>query len=158
MPSHNITVDILIDDEVKSPLSPEEISKIVTTACAYRGFYRGQIGVRVTNDPEIHQINQTHLQHDYPTDVISFDYGSEGDRIEGELVVSVDTASCQAQELGWEVEKEMALYLIHGTLHVAGMDDQDPTLRRDMRQAETEILSQLGIELPERLSPDGSST
>lgn len=154
MPAHEIVVDVLIDPVIRSPLNPQSIVEVVAAAATFRGFDRGQIGVRVTNDPTIHEINRTHLQHDYPTDVISFDYGSCDDTIDGELVVSVDTAKKNADEMEWDVKHELTLYIVHGTLHIAGMDDQDPEARLQMRQAEREVLKELKIDLPEELSPD----
>ena len=155
MPASEIVVDILIDPHITSPVAPEEICQIVTTTAKLRGFQRGQIGVRVTTNTEIHRINHTHLQHDYPTDVISFDYGSSENRIEGELVVSVETAEHEASVIGWSSHHELTLYLVHGTLHIAGMDDQQASDRLEMRQAEHQVLAQLGIDLRKDFSPDG---
>jgi probable rRNA maturation factor len=163
VPASQIVVDVLIDHHLDSPLNSQEIGEIVKAAASDQGFYQGQIGVRITTDSEIHQINRQHLQHDYPTDVISFDYRSEDyqtenqseKRIEGELVVSVETADQQASEVGWSCKNELALYLVHGTLHVCGMDDQEPEARLEMRRAEQRVLKRVGIHLPENVSPDG---
>lgn len=155
MPPTDIVVDILFDAEITCPLSRQEIQESVTMAALHRGFSKGQIGVRVTDDAKIHAINRDHLNHDYPTDVISFDYGSFAPNIEGELVVSVDTAREKAEEYAWDEKYELLLYIVHGTLHIAGMDDQNSNARNQMRQAEVRVLGELGISLPERCSPDG---
>lgn len=136
-------------------MAMQEIRQIVTTTAHERGFQCGELGVRLTTDKEIHRINQLHLQHDYPTDVISFDYGSSGDNITGELVVSVETANHQSNAIGWSAHHELALYLVHGTLHISGMDDQQSSDRLEMRKAERRVLEKLGIHLPESISPDG---
>ncbi|MDB4678809.1 rRNA maturation RNase YbeY [Rhodopirellula sp.] len=154
MPPSTITVDVLIDPEIRCPLSFENIKRAVITAASDRGYRKGQIGLRVTDDVAIHQINREHLGHDYPTDVISFDYGSDDETIEGELVVSIDTAKQKAEEVGWDLSKELTLYIIHGTLHIAGLEDQSPLDRRTMRDAETRVLQTLGIQITEKSSPD----
>ncbi len=154
MPEHEIVVDVLIGPVICSPLTPERICEVVVAAARLRGFDCGQIGVRITDDPTIHEINRNHLQHDYPTDVISFDYGSCESTIDGELVVSLETAQKNAEEMSWQVEHELALYIVHGTLHIAGMDDQDSDARLKMRQAEQEVLRRLNVELTEAFSPD----
>ncbi len=66
-------------------------------------------------------------------------------RIEGELIVSVETASRRASELGWDADHELLLYIVHGVLHLTGMDDHAPGDRGEMRAAEEKIMTQLGI-------------
>ena len=70
-------------------------------------------------------------------------------------MVSVDTAREKAEEYAWDEKYELLLYIVHGTLHIAGMDDQNSNARNQMRQAVVRVLGELGISLPERCSPDG---
>ncbi len=114
-------------------------------AARSRQFTDGEIGIRISDDPTIQQVNRRHLQHDYPTDVISFLYRSDLPRIEGELIVSVDTARRRSEELGWNTSHELLLYVVHGVLHLTGMDDHNPILRSEMRKAEEMIMTELGI-------------
>ena len=97
--SVTLTIEILIDPAVQSPAEPEMIQRAVLAAARWRQFTVGEIGVRISDDPTIQRINQKHLQHDYPTDVISFLYQADPPRIEGELIVSVDTARRRADQL-----------------------------------------------------------
>lgn len=150
--ARHIEVDVLWDDSVAAwrerlGLSDDSVAAAARAAATLRGFDHGQIGVRITDDPTIHQINSKHLSHDYPTDVISFPYG-DGDqtRMEGELVASVETAAQNAADVGWETTNELLLYVIHGVLHIAGMDDHDDDDRLQMRQAERDVLVRLGID------------
>jgi probable rRNA maturation factor len=146
-PDHDsLRISIIVDDIVRSPIDEKKLQQAVAAAAADRGYHRGEIGIRVTNDTGIHQINRDHLGHDYPTDVISFAYHADKPAVEGELIVSVDTASERANEFGWPVAHELALYVVHGTLHITGMDDQDPSHRTEMRDAEQRIMMQLGID------------
>jgi probable rRNA maturation factor len=94
------------------------------------------------------------LGHDYPTDVISFAYSQETPVIEGELVVSVDTARQRAKDLGWSSRSELLLYVVHGVLHIAGMDDHDESDRVAMRAAEKRVMRKLGIDEIDHFSPD----
>ncbi|MGI9471271.1 MAG: rRNA maturation RNase YbeY [Rubripirellula sp.] len=149
-----LLTEIIVDEDVACPVSPARLQQAATLAAASRGFDRGEICVRVTNDSRIHEINRDHLGHDYPTDVISFSYRAMLPSIEGELVVSVDTARQRAAELGWSLHNELMLYVVHGTLHIAGMDDIDHLDRTAMRQYERKVMKELGIDEIERFAAD----
>ncbi|MGB7329349.1 MAG: rRNA maturation RNase YbeY [Rubripirellula sp.] len=140
-----IEVEITVDPQISRAINQPLMVRATIAAAATRGFTAGQIGVRVTDDPAIRAINAKHLGHDYATDVISFGYEAESPYVEGELVVSIDTAISRAAELGWPSEHELVLYVVHGTLHICGMDDHDNNDRQAMRSAETEVMTRLGI-------------
>jgi probable rRNA maturation factor len=130
------------------------IGRAVRTAAQLQGFQYGQIGVLITNDAAIHEINLQHLSHDYPTDVISFDYRGNDGSVEGELVVSLCTARRSAQEIGWDWQSELLLYVIHGTLHICGLHDTTEVQQQQMRSAERTVLDGLGISLPDEPHSD----
>lgn len=113
------------------------------------GIDRAAISLAVVDDPTIHDLNRRHLRHDYATDVLSFVLDDSGGRLEGEVIVSADTAESAAREFGWLAADELLLYVIHGALHLAGHDDQDSESRNQMRQKETEYLRRLGVERPQ---------
>lgn len=140
-----LDIEALIDSSVDPSTHLDAIKRGAALAAQSRGFSCGEIGIRLTDDATIHQINRKHLGHDYPTDVISFGYHADAPRIDGELIVSVDTARRRASELGWNADHELLLYVVHGVLHLTGMDDHAPNDRREMRAAEVEIMMQLGI-------------
>jgi probable rRNA maturation factor len=110
------------------------------------GVQRGSVSVAIVDDPTIHELNRKYLEHDYPTDVLSFLLEREDDLLEGEVVVSADTAQRTALRLGWPAEHELLLYIVHGTLHLAGYDDLDPESKACMRQQERQVLERAGIE------------
>jgi probable rRNA maturation factor len=141
--NESLQVDVRIDEQVISPLDVNQIARCVRAAATQRGYTSGSIGVLVTDDPTIHKINRDHLEHDYPTDVISFAYHAQANHVEGELVVSVDTARTLSAAHGITHQTELSLYLIHGTLHIAGMDDHADQDRTAMRIAELEVLKAL---------------
>jgi probable rRNA maturation factor len=133
------------------------IENAVTTAAKSSGFSLGRIGVMVTDDDTIHELNRRHLDHDYPTDVISFTYDRSGATVEGELVVSLCTARRSASELGWDWRYELLLYVVHGTLHICGLEDSSPADRAEMRSHEQAVLQRLGIADARLYSPDVES-
>lgn len=114
---------------------------VLTEAC----LDRAQLSLAVVDDPTIHQLNREHLQHDYPTDVLSFLLESSDGSVEGEVIVSVDTAARAADAYGWTPADELLLYVIHGTLHLVGYDDKTDASRREMRAAEAEHLARFGL-------------
>ena len=106
------------------------------------------VSVAIVDDPTIRKINRQYLKHDYPTDVLSFVLEDDGRRLQGELVVSTDTAIASAGQYGWSASEELLLYLVHGTLHLVGYRDKEPEQIAEMRRAEAVHLRKLGIELP----------
>ncbi len=130
------------------------VQNAVVAAAQARGFASGRIGVMITDDDTIHEINRRHLDHDYPTDVISFTYDRSGSKVEGELVVSLCTARRSALELGWDWRHEILLYVVHGTLHICGLEDSSAAERAEMRSQEQAVLERLGIADARRFSPD----
>lgn len=153
-----LNIEIIVDEDVNYVANEQRLREACTAALSLRHFDRGEIGIRVTTDLAIHQINRDHLGHDYPTDVISFSYSATPPRIEGELVVSVDTATERANDLGWSLEHELLLYVIHGTLHITGMDDHKPEDRLAMRGAERQVMLQLGIHNIDQYAADGETS
>ncbi len=145
---NNFAVEVIVDAHLKGFCDSDRVTRIkeaVWLAAEHRGFTIGEMGVRVTSDAVIREINSRHLQHDYDTDVISFGYDAVPPRIEGEIVVSIDTARRIAMEVGWPDEFELLLYVVHGTLHITGMDDLDDESRKEMRQSESAVMQRLGI-------------
>ena len=109
----------------------------------------GELSLVVVLDPEIQRLNRTHLEHDWPTDVISFVFESET-RLEGEVIVSLETASRVAAERQVAVEDELLLYIIHGMLHLVGYDDLDAESAKEMREQEQHYLLQFGVQGAEK--------
>jgi probable rRNA maturation factor len=105
--------------------------------------------VSIVDDPTIHEINREHLNHDWPTDVISFVFEETeeaGERcVDGEIIASADTAERLALQAGWRSQDELLLYCIHGLLHLAGLDDIEDDEKLEMRAAEQACLVALGV-------------
>ncbi len=96
--------------------------------------------ISVVDDATIHRLNRQHLQHDWPTDVISFVFDA-GPTVNGEVIASWDTAQRLSVAAQWPPHDELLLYVVHGLLHLAGMDDRDPSGQAAMRAVEQEYLA-----------------
>jgi probable rRNA maturation factor len=113
--------------------------------------------IALVDDAEIHRVNREFLEHDWPTDVISFSYAEDektlvpagfrgaGRVLDGELVVSVETAVRCAAVHGWSFHAELLLYCVHGLLHLCGYDDLTDAERPIMRRRERELLAAFGL-------------
>jgi probable rRNA maturation factor len=112
------------------------------------GIATADVSIAVVNDSTIHEINRQFLNHDEPTDVISFVLDQKSQSIDGEIVISADTAAAAARKIGWSAPDEMLLYVIHGALHLTGYDDLKPAARRQMRSRERHYLAKLGVKCP----------
>jgi probable rRNA maturation factor len=105
-----------------------------------------EISLAFVDNPTIHRLNQRYLQHDEPTDVLSFPLSEpNASRLAGELVIGVEVALEQAASRDHDVQAELILYVIHGLLHLCGYDDHDDADRDAMRQRERHYLQQLGL-------------
>ena len=96
------------------------------------GISRATLSIAVVSDRAIRPLNRRYLQHDYATDVLSFLLDSGPGWLDGEIIVSADTAAAQAPQYGSSAEAELLLYVIHGSLHLVGYDDTTPTERKRM--------------------------
>lgn len=103
------------------------------------------VSIAIVDDPTIHELNRVHLDHDWPTDVISFVFENEAGKVNGEIIASADTASKLAAAAGWDPADELLLYIVHGLLHLAGMDDIEEEARKQMRCQEQMCLIDLQV-------------
>lgn len=117
----------------------------VRQVVAEEGFARATVSIAVVDDDTIHDLNRRYLQHDYATDVLSFVFERSSGHLNGEVIVSADTAAAAASEYGWSAEDELLLYVIHGALHLVGYDDQSPESQREMRNRERYYLGRFDL-------------
>jgi rRNA maturation RNase YbeY len=102
----------------------------------------GEVGYLFCDDEHILQVNREYLQHDYYTDIITFDY-CEGDMLNGDLVISLDTIRTNAEQFGRPYDEELHRVIIHGILHLCGQNDKGPGEREQMEAAENRALALL---------------
>ena len=136
----------LSDEQTSLQFDASRIKRLAEQILFDAGIRSGSLSIAVVDDPTIHELNRQFLQHDYPTDALSFLLEREGDHLEGEVIVGADTAIRVAAELDWPAEDELLLYVVHATLHLVGHDDATDELRAGMRDEERRYLAQLGIE------------
>lgn len=116
------------------------LRRVVRAALRHGGRERLPVSLLLTDDREIARLHRDYLGDPTPTDVISFDLDGSA-----ELVVSVETARRVAKQCGHLVRAEVALYVVHGLLHVCGFDDRTPRERRRMREAERAVMRSLRL-------------
>ena len=126
-------------------VSMPKIRKRDTTAWIRRvaatyGRKIGEVGYMFCDDEKILEVNREYLQHDYYTDIITFDY-NEGKQINGDLVISLDTVKSNAQLFNKPYEEELYRVIIHGILHLCGINDKGPGEREIMEAAENAALA-----------------
>ena len=102
----------------------------------------GEIGYMFVDDAKILAVNNNYLGHDYYTDIITFDY-DEGDTINGDLVISLDTVRTNAVQFGKDYDEELHRVIIHGVLHLCGINDKGPGEREIMEANENKALALL---------------
>jgi rRNA maturation RNase YbeY len=100
----------------------------------------GEVGYLFCDDEKILEVNKEYLQHDYYTDIITFDY-CEDDVLNGDIVISLDTVHSNAEKLGKDYDEELHRVIIHGILHLCGLNDKGPGEREQMEAAENQALA-----------------
>jgi probable rRNA maturation factor len=102
----------------------------------------GDLSLVFCSDEYLLEVNRQYLQHDYYTDIITFDY-CEGKLISGDLLISIDRVEENAKKLNIPFEEELCRVMIHGTLHLIGFKDKTPAEEKAMRNAENKALALL---------------
>ena len=100
----------------------------------------GEVAYVFVDDEEILRVNRQYLQHDYYTDIITFDYSNRR-RISGDMVISLDTVRTNAEQFAKSYDSELLRVIIHGVLHLCGINDKGPGEREIMEQHENEALA-----------------
>ena len=145
--NHTVT---LTNQQARHAVDELQLVEVARRVLAESAFPSATISLAVVDDATIHELNRRYLEHDWPTDVLSFALDQRDGHLEGEVVLSADTAAAAAAEIGWPVAAEQLLYVIHGMLHLVGYRDDSPDAVRAMRAAENYFLKQLGLEQPDR--------
>ncbi len=111
----------------------------IRQVAARHGKTTGDVCFLFCDDEKILEVNNQYLQHDYFTDIITFDYSS-GNLIAGDLFISTDTVNTNAIQFGTEYDHELHRVMIHGVLHLCGYGDSTPAERQKMTELENEAL------------------
>ena len=130
-------------EEVKLPaIKKKAVGDWIRKVASLYGKRTGDISYIFCSDEKILEVNKQFLQHDYYTDIISFDY-TEGTKISGDLFISLDTVKSNSENFGTDYTEELHRIIIHGILHLCGINDKGPGEREIMTQKENEALALL---------------
>jgi len=156
----------IANEQTVLEIDEEFLRTAAWTALDAEQVREASISIALVDDAALRTLNARHLGHDYDTDVLSFLLECEedaaasstaaergvprgrGKRIEGEVIVSAEMAAHMAQQYRWSPAHELALYVVHGLLHLAGYDDLTDDERELMRARERAVLSRLDIVPP----------
>ena len=139
-------LDIAIAREHPSAaVDAKSLRRAVKSVLADAGIRSGEVSIAIVDDARMQELNRRYLKHDYPTDVLSFVLARDGDRLDGQIVISADYAAREAPRYGWTADHELLLYAVHGALHLVGHDDASASARREMRSQEKKYLAPFGL-------------
>ena len=148
-PPPPIVVEVGDTRSLLRPADRPRLADVARRVLEAEGVARAEVSIAVVDDPTIHGVNRRHLDHDCPTDVISFLLSDPGDEVlSGELIVSAETAARMARRDGVDTWTELVLYATHGLLHLCGHDDQTEEGAAAMRLREGELLAAEGLSHP----------
>ena len=146
---HRSTYEVRITRAVRgAPNVAARLRQAVRAALRRHEVASARISLVLVDDTAMARLNSDHLGHDGPTDVLSFDLRDEANgntAIDGEIFLSLDMAARVAGQRGHGVEAELALYAVHGTLHLLGYNDRRKADAARMHDMEDEILSSIGV-------------
>ena len=130
---------------VKMPdIKKKKTTGWIKEVAACYGKRVGEIAYIFCSDDKILEVNRQYLQHDYYTDIITFDY-CEGDRISGDLFISLDTVRSNPEQFQQPYDRELHRVIIHGILHLCGINDKGPGEREIMEAAENKALALVSL-------------
>lgn len=123
-------------------LEKQKLNKWIKEVAADYGKKVGDVAYLFCTDERILEVNKQYLEHDYFTDIITFDY-SERNIISGDIFISLETVKSNSEEFGVSFNDELHRIIIHGILHLCGQDDKTPELRQEMTSKENKALEKL---------------
>jgi len=134
-----------IAEEIELPtLEKRSVNRWIKEVAADYGKKLGEIAFVFCSDARILEVNKQYLNHDYYTDIITFDY-TEASVISGDIFISIDTVKSNAEEFSQNFITELHRIIIHGILHLCGQDDKTPELRLEMTRKENAALGKLQL-------------
>ena len=139
-----MTISFYAEDIELPAIKKEAVSNWIRKVAETYGKKTGDISYIFCSDEKILEVNRQYLQHDYYTDIITFDYCA-GNRLSGDLFISLDTVRTNAEQFNQPYERELHRVIIHGILHLCGINDKGPGEREIMEAAENKALEMLSI-------------
>ncbi len=124
------------------PLEISQLQRWITQTVLSYGFKVGNIHYTFCDDKKIIEVNRQFLNHDYYTDIITFDYSTDK-MVSGDLFISLDTVMSNAEKFKVDFQQELHRVIIHGVLHLCGEDDKTDKAQALMTEAENKALKKL---------------
>ena len=135
-----MAVSFITEGVTMPAIRRRDVGAWIRQVAELHGKRLGEVCYKFVNDEGILACNKQFLQHDYYTDIITFDY-TEGNKISGDIVISLDTVKSNAEAYAQTYERELHRVIIHGILHLCGINDKGPGEREVMEQNENEALA-----------------
>lgn len=132
-------IDYMTENVELPELDYDRVGRWISEVAEAHGYSVGNLTYCFCDDEYILATNRKFLQHDYYTDIITFDYTRRG-RIGGDMVISLETVASNAESIGVEYGRELLRVIIHGVLHLCGIDDKGPGEREIMEAEENKAL------------------
>lgn len=136
------SIDWIIQNVAMPVIDGPLLERWIVEVAAAHGRILGPLVYIFCDDERIIEVNRQFLQHDYYTDIITFDY-SRGKMISGDMFISLDTVATNAESVGAAYDEELHRVIIHGVLHLCGINDKGPGEREIMERNENEALDML---------------
>lgn len=134
-----MTIEILTQNVEKPALDWEKVERWIVEVAHRLGRRTGALTYIFCDDERILEVNRQYLQHDYYTDIITFD-NTTGRLIRGDMFISIDTVATNAEAVGASYDDELMRVIIHGVLHLCGINDKGPGEREIMEAHENDAL------------------
>ena len=139
-------IRVSIANPYEYPLEFQPLKDGARTVLEGEGVTACKVTLAFVDNAHIHRLNKQFLDHDEPTDVLTFPYTDPGAKtLEGEVVIGYEIAKENATDRNHDTNLELLLYVIHGCLHLCGYTDTDATGEREMRAKEREYLRKLNL-------------
>lgn len=133
-------IDFQVEGVEMPDINQENVTQWLKAVVENHGKSLGNVAYRFCSDEVILDANNKYLGHDYFTDIITFDY-TRKNRVSGDIYLSLDTVASNAEEIGVEYSRELLRVIVHGVLHLCGIDDKGPGEREIMEAHEDAALS-----------------
>ena len=124
-------ISVLLDDGGRADIPEDHLERAVFAACASQGVQEAEVSVALLPDRAIQRLNERHLGHVGPTDVLAFALYEEGETVVGDIYVGLEQAARQAEEVGVTLHEELVRLVVHGTLHVLGLEHPEDADARE---------------------------
>ncbi len=124
-------------------IKKKKVGLLVKELSGILGFDIDSLEINFISSDKIYKINSEYLNHNFTTDIITFNYSNQQKKLDGEMFISIDDASENAKKYNVDLQEELARLIIHGILHLLGFDDQHKKDKIKMKQQENKLLNTL---------------